>query len=62
MDEAERGNAVRPRIVRRAVGVADFFRQRSALRADMRGQAIFDAAPDLVSAAREIAQILKNHS
>jgi CO dehydrogenase maturation factor len=30
-----------------------------AIGADMRGQAIYDAAPDLVSAAREIAQEIK---
>ena len=33
-----------------------------AISADMRGQAIYDAAPDLVSAAREIAEALKNGS
>ncbi len=30
-----------------------------AISADMHGQAIYDAAPDMVSAAREIAQELK---
>ena len=33
-----------------------------AISADMRGQAIYDAAPDLVSAAREIAGALENRS
>jgi CO dehydrogenase maturation factor len=32
-----------------------------AIGADMRGQAIFDAAPDLAAAARDIASKLENH-
>jgi hypothetical protein len=32
-----------------------------AIGADMRGQAIFDAAPDLVAAARDIVSKLENH-
>jgi CO dehydrogenase maturation factor len=34
----------------------------AAIGADMRGQAIYDADPDLVAAAREIARKLENHA
>lgn len=32
-----------------------------AIGADMRGQAVYDAAPELVAAVREISQVLQNH-